>query len=845
MGSLWTGLDAPVLPTWGGGQATLGDIAGASLKDLWYVDNTNASMTALEQAYDDRRAEVKRLTGENLDNPIRQAESDSWAFKLGVPSSIVKPASLNQRMDEFQARLDAIQQQFPDQQAVAGITRSIEGEAANIARQSDQQLATDMQSRPGWSKYLANFAGGVAGSLRDPVQMGLLFLGGGAAAGRTAMQRILWTAGREALINGAGMAAMQPSVQAWRKELGLPSGLGEAARNVAFGTLLGAAFGAGAQGLSEGVSRLAGPALDAEAARLAEDPNVAPAARDMLAPAPSPASAKAAAETLPAIREDLPPAARGALDQAETTAHFDSLRPADIAPDTHDAALAAAGRAAAADAPRMPAFEPDAQQVSRVVDTLLSPPLSSSQEVVAGGAPELRGTPAQGRAKPATEPQSLASFLIGHGGVQDFQGELKAIGADKVSEKFRGRLVKDAGMTLDHAREAAAEAGYLDARYGSAQAAMEKSTVADLLDLLDQDLRGKKVYPAGDLPDAAAEADRAMAESAVHAAAQAAGPGVADAELEQIATLIARDGLDPQSAVEEVFSRSEPVAGRPVVKGFFDTRGEGAQYHGSPSAIDGLQEGAYSSLNYYGQGFYTSDAIDITHGYANRRGAKMPTVYRVTEKHPVKLFDMEQKVPDWLVKDDLDNELVDAALAEHPPSVRALYDEMRAASREMGYSADAVQEIFDSFTARFEDHGYGGLAHVGGLRTNNPTHQVKIYFDPRKDLTIEPVDLAPFRAPKTAGERSGEPLPGWSDAELEKASQNRPNPPTAHEGIDEPGKVESGPQAAAYELTPAELERYGNELVPDANGELVPLSRYADEIASEEDLAALVEMCKG
>ena len=166
-----------------------------------------------------------------------------------------------------------------------------------------------------------------------------------------------------------------------------------------------------------------------------------------------------------------------------------------------------------------------------------------------------------------------------------------------------------------------------------------------------------------------------------------------------------------------------------------DTRGGGVRFHGSPMPIVGLDEGHYESLNYYGQGFYTTDARDISHGYQARKGSKVGVTYQVTEKKPVKAFNMEDPVPEWLAKHD-DDPLVEVALSEDPKSVRELYDEMRALSRGEGYSADSIQEIFDIFANDFREHGYNALDHIGGLRTKKTPHAVRIYLNPETDVEI-------------------------------------------------------------------------------------------------------------
>src|SRR5690606_6215412 len=87
-----------------------------------------------------------------------------------------------------------------------------------------------------------------------PLTLGSLFLGGGPGGARTALGRVLETAGREAMINAGAEAAMQPWVQSWREQAGLDHGFDQAIANVAFAAGLGGAFGAGLGGAREAIN---------------------------------------------------------------------------------------------------------------------------------------------------------------------------------------------------------------------------------------------------------------------------------------------------------------------------------------------------------------------------------------------------------------------------------------------------------------------------------------------------------------------------------------------------------------------------------------------------------------
>jgi hypothetical protein len=86
------------------------------------------------------------------------------------------------------------------------------------------------------------------------------------------------------------------------------------------------------------------------------------------------------------------------------------------------------------------------------------------------------------------KPDSLIEFLARKGGVREDHGELSVLGLRDRKSGFvvgAGPLIRRNGMTVDKAREAAAEAGYLP---------ME-SSLKDFYDALDQDARsGRQVF---------------------------------------------------------------------------------------------------------------------------------------------------------------------------------------------------------------------------------------------------------------------------------------------------------------------------------------------------------------
>ncbi|TRL39826.1 hypothetical protein [Rhizobium straminoryzae] len=505
------------------GEASLGEIYSAATDQMRLVDNQTSAVEALTRAYDERIKAIQDATGESLPNPMRQATSsaDRQYTELTAGSTVfmrdAAPELAQQKADEFSARLTEIANRYPEKAAIIGADRPVERDAEALARQADQRLGKALASRDGLRKWGALIAGGMVGSGYDPMQVGTWIIGGGPGGARTAAGRILQTVISEAAVNGLTEAIQQPQIQAWRKQAGLPNGPAEAMQNVAIAGLLGGALGGSFQAAGEGISR-ALRSIDPEAAvrALAEAPTASPELRAAVS-----GDTKAAADLLTPIRADLPAEARGALAAIDIDRMTADAKPASASAALHDSASTRA--IAAAQTSTAFFHDPAPEQIARIVDQLI-PPSTTSKTGAA---------------------DTIDRFLMRAGGVQDYKGELKALGLENRSERFVGKLVREGGMPLDQARLRAAEAGYFNDLYGTAENAMEKSTIADLLDALDTASRDSTAIRADD-------GGRAYAESLVYDIAARAGPAVDDHLILKAAELANAENLPPAEALDRV-----------------------------------------------------------------------------------------------------------------------------------------------------------------------------------------------------------------------------------------------------------------------------------------------------
>lgn len=187
--------------------------------------------------------------------------------------------------------------------------------------------------------------------------------------------------------------------------------------------------------------------------------------------------------------------------------------------------------------------------------------------------------PTQSAPRPATpEAQSLTEFLAAKGGLGP-DAELEAIGAHShtvnVDGMGRRKLVRQGGWPLDYAREAAEEAGYLRGDHKGT------SSVNDLLDAIDAEMRGQKLYPEGFDGYVGSRKRSAMSErekadydrhiQGFESDLADAGHGELGRDVKDRAVrLMESEGMDADTAVEHALSQleQEDMAGASHPSGF-------------------------------------------------------------------------------------------------------------------------------------------------------------------------------------------------------------------------------------------------------------------------------------
>lgn len=234
-------------------KTTRGQLWGPSYEVDAFESNSNAKSSLLYDEYAKRNDEVFKITGERLDRPM-QGEVNSPLMDttsnpygpmhgLGFASDPVKDLQeqrlqkLKQKYPQFADKLNAI----PAPEKMEENAR----DRANMARTRWDALS---ENASWFDRNLTGVVGGLRAAATDPINVGASIFSGGLApaanivgAGLKGMfsKAMLKGAVREAGVNMAAEAAIQPSVAKWQKELGREYGLDDAATNIAFAGLFG------------------------------------------------------------------------------------------------------------------------------------------------------------------------------------------------------------------------------------------------------------------------------------------------------------------------------------------------------------------------------------------------------------------------------------------------------------------------------------------------------------------------------------------------------------------------------------------------------------------------------
>ena len=352
------------------------------------------------------------------------------------------------------------------------VGKDLERRAREISMERFQASEEVSARGRGFGSRAAFLLGQFGGFATDPVNIAAMFAGGPWAAsvargaiGRHLAVRALRSAGAEAAIGASAEAIIQPFVQAYRAELGLPSGFEQALINIGFGGLIGGGFGSlGILGRNT-YKRLRGDVFDG-------------------IELPHTLAERIRTDTGRPLSE---------LSHKELIDEFDRLV-AEPTPNEAAARKALQERVVFDDANP---FRAERGGTARHVDEYTKAEADLFRNVFVNprqtptGAPSPRGAIRPERITvPGPRPQSFVAWVKAQGGIKP-DADLNQIGA----ERFPGILNRN-GLSLDEVRERAVQAGFLTERPFQGVA---ETTPNDVVDLLQRNIAGERIVRAGDV----------------------------------------------------------------------------------------------------------------------------------------------------------------------------------------------------------------------------------------------------------------------------------------------------------------------------------------------------------
>lgn len=494
-------------------HASLGESLGAQAKDSLDPKNSLSGMYIL------RRMREENAGGGNIGvpgaggeldvfsgQPIEERQAASDAFRAAVPETSIADAKSRVKQEGLEQHL-----KLPEQPSIKSPVLDLMISEAHERRDREIAIARGPQGFvPGALGVVTSIGAGMI----DPVNAAAFSV---PVLGEARMGKLLASAG-DSIINRAGVRALEGGVQGaagtallqpadwWlHTQDGQDYTFADALKSIALGAGMGATFHAGIGGFGDVRARMRGDVLPGSPADILQHGLTAPHIQGEAL-----ASDGMTADEVAASIEQL-------LGTSRRPAH-----PAEVLRDLPPAAREDAVRSAVADiiadrpvrAGEM--LEIAGEHDPRIAESLdivsadegpAAPATKNSGDIRQNPA-DIDATPKpRGRGAAHPDTLSLNEHLSSRGGLRP-DPELEAIYGNKRGPFVPGfgPLIRKTGMSLDDALSSAKQHGYMsdphDADNGTAGTGGRTShglTPNDLLDHLDTENRGQKLYKAGHL----------------------------------------------------------------------------------------------------------------------------------------------------------------------------------------------------------------------------------------------------------------------------------------------------------------------------------------------------------
>jgi len=227
---------------------TFSDNVGASFGDFMFRNRNMPAPFIIDKVqFDERNKQIQQSF--SVDDPFDLIDTTEIDERYSNPTLQGRVNMLNEKQDlldayitEQRANGDLRYNKIKTKSEILEYTR-------NVARYARQELHETQNRSSTFDSAAGGLVGGIAGSFTDPVNLATLPLGVGASVG------ILRAMAIEGGLNAAIELTQVGATSKWQKELGFKYGIGEAATDVVFAGLGGAAF--------TGIIRGAGKAIRA------------------------------------------------------------------------------------------------------------------------------------------------------------------------------------------------------------------------------------------------------------------------------------------------------------------------------------------------------------------------------------------------------------------------------------------------------------------------------------------------------------------------------------------------------------------------------------------------------
>ncbi|MFO0450282.1 MAG: hypothetical protein ACK52I_16740 [Pseudomonadota bacterium] len=227
------------------------------------VNSHSSRVEALADAAARRIDIIQRETGMQLENPFLQGYHMEARKRLEERrarreiDSFGLPEIVAEQRNIFNEQVNLAAERFPEKAAALNFYQPMEDQARAIAQTADVTADRAAEAVDGtFARFGGQLFGGIGALVHDPVQVIGLAFGAGPSTARSMAMRVAETTFREGLINAGLQALEEPSVQQWRAEIGLQSGIEPALENIGMAFLIGGVVGGGVSAVRELLSPL-------------------------------------------------------------------------------------------------------------------------------------------------------------------------------------------------------------------------------------------------------------------------------------------------------------------------------------------------------------------------------------------------------------------------------------------------------------------------------------------------------------------------------------------------------------------------------------------------------------